>query len=69
MKHIMARLGANDRTQALTIALRRGLVQLQVLVPISRAQGLCRRGVFDLVVGNLYLTGLGKSCPPYPRNE
>jgi DNA-binding NarL/FixJ family response regulator len=28
MKHIMNKLGANDRTQALTIALRRGLVQL-----------------------------------------
>jgi DNA-binding NarL/FixJ family response regulator len=28
MKHIMEKLGANDRTQALAIALRRGLVQL-----------------------------------------
>ena len=28
MKHIMAKLGANDRTQALAIGLRRGLVQL-----------------------------------------
>ena len=27
MKHIMDKLGANDRTQALAIALRRGLVQ------------------------------------------
>ena len=28
MKHIFGKLGANDRTQALAIALRRGLVQL-----------------------------------------
>jgi len=28
MKHIMNKLGANGRTQALTIALRRGLIQL-----------------------------------------
>jgi DNA-binding NarL/FixJ family response regulator len=28
LKHIFGKLGANDRTQALTIALRRGLVQL-----------------------------------------
>lgn len=28
MKRIMGKLGANDRTQALTIALRRGLIQL-----------------------------------------
>jgi DNA-binding NarL/FixJ family response regulator len=28
MKHIMDKLGANDRTQALTIALRRGVIQL-----------------------------------------
>jgi DNA-binding NarL/FixJ family response regulator len=28
MKHIMHKLGANDRTQALTIALRRGLIHL-----------------------------------------
>ena len=28
MKHIMEKLGANDRTQALAIALRRGLIQL-----------------------------------------
>jgi DNA-binding NarL/FixJ family response regulator len=28
MKHIMEKLGANDRTQALVIALRRGLIQL-----------------------------------------
>lgn len=28
MKHIFGKLGVNDRTQALTIALRRGLVQL-----------------------------------------
>lgn len=28
MKHIMDKLGANDRTQALAIALRRGLIQL-----------------------------------------
>ena len=28
MKHIMDKLGANDRTEALTIALRRGVIQL-----------------------------------------
>ena len=28
MKHIMDKLGAHDRTQALTIALRRGMIQL-----------------------------------------
>jgi len=28
MKHIMYKLGANDRTQALAIALRRGVIQL-----------------------------------------
>ena len=28
MKHILDKLGANDRTQALTIALRRGVIQL-----------------------------------------
>lgn len=28
MKHIMAKLGASDRTQALSIALRRGVIQL-----------------------------------------
>jgi len=28
MKHIMSKLGANDRTQALAIALRRGVIQL-----------------------------------------
>jgi DNA-binding NarL/FixJ family response regulator len=28
MKHIMEKLGANDRTQAVTIAARRGLIQL-----------------------------------------
>ncbi|HWZ83365.1 MAG TPA: response regulator transcription factor [Terriglobales bacterium] len=28
MKHIMEKLGASDRTQALTIALRRGMIQL-----------------------------------------
>ena len=28
MKHIMGKLGANDRTQALAIALRRGVIQL-----------------------------------------
>jgi DNA-binding NarL/FixJ family response regulator len=28
MRRIMERLGANDRTQALTIGLRRGLIQL-----------------------------------------
>ena len=28
MRHIMVKLGANDRTQALTIALRRGVIQL-----------------------------------------
>jgi DNA-binding NarL/FixJ family response regulator len=28
MKHIMAKLGASDRTQALTIAVRRGIIQL-----------------------------------------
>ena len=28
MKHIMAKLGANDRTEALAIALRRGVIQL-----------------------------------------
>jgi len=28
MKHIMEKLGANDRTQALAIALRRGVIQL-----------------------------------------
>ncbi len=28
MRHIMAKLGASDRTQALTIGLRRGLIQL-----------------------------------------
>ena len=39
MKHIMNKLGANDRTQALTIALRRGLIQLQILVPIACALG------------------------------
>ena len=28
MKNIMAKLGANDRTQALAIALRRGVIEL-----------------------------------------
>ncbi len=28
MKHIMDKLGANDRTQAITIAVRRGIIQL-----------------------------------------
>jgi DNA-binding NarL/FixJ family response regulator len=37
MKHIMNKLGANDRTQALTIALRRGLIQL--VLPIAYALG------------------------------
>jgi DNA-binding NarL/FixJ family response regulator len=28
MKHIMEKLGANDRTQAVAIAIRRGIIQL-----------------------------------------
>ena len=28
LKHIMEKLGANDRTQAITIAVRRGFIQL-----------------------------------------
>jgi DNA-binding CsgD family transcriptional regulator len=28
MKHIIEKLGANDRTQAVTIALRRGVIHL-----------------------------------------
>jgi DNA-binding NarL/FixJ family response regulator len=28
MKHILTKLGANDRTQALAIALQRGVIQL-----------------------------------------
>jgi DNA-binding NarL/FixJ family response regulator len=28
MKHIMEKLGASDRTQAFTIAVRRGMIQL-----------------------------------------
>jgi DNA-binding NarL/FixJ family response regulator len=28
MKHIMDKLGANDRTQSVTIAARRGIIQL-----------------------------------------
>jgi len=28
LKHIMGKLGANDRTHAITIAARRGIIQL-----------------------------------------
>jgi DNA-binding NarL/FixJ family response regulator len=28
IQHIMAKLGANDRTQAITIAVRRGIIHL-----------------------------------------
>jgi len=28
MKHVMEKLGARDRTQAITIAVRRGIIQL-----------------------------------------